>query len=368
VKALVNLLADIGPHLEWLISLFGVLQGYVGGALNALFIVLVLAVGLLYVMRRESTRSNDEESDDNDYADVEPDEETENFQSDDIAQEESTPLCREDGVEHQVDETAEAAFVDLSGIPEGSGVPTSSKFKKVVGIGWIIVKWTMVGLFVFLALWSSLTLLFEENPEVAIEELVVTLVLSILILIIGYFFRFVPDRLLLKKISRVITFLIFCFVLHNVVTADWDDSAQADGADNLNQEATCPDDVKIVWSNCIGALTYPDGAEYFGEINEDQANGTGQITWADGGRYNGNFANGERSGNGTMVWGNGDTYSGGWRNGLRSGQGVWTEVSGVKFEGSWRNGKLHGFATEYGSDGTVLRQGQWRENEFLGAE
>ena len=49
-----------------------------------------------------------------------------------------------------------------------------------------------------------------------------------------------------------------------------------------------------------------------------------------------------------------------------NGQGIMYKVDGSKWTGEWKNGKRNGSGTEYAADGTVLRSGNWVDNEYVG--
>ena len=66
----------------------------------------------------------------------------------------------------------------------------------------------------------------------------------------------------------------------------------------------CPSDA-LIWNNCFGTLTYPNGNEYVGEFKDDERNGQGTYTFADGSKYVGEFKDGKYHGQGTFTYASG---------------------------------------------------------------
>ena len=50
------------------------------------------------------------------------------------------------------------------------------------------------------------------------------------------------------------------------------------------------------WTNCVGAYTRADGAEYVGVWKDGKPHGYGTYTWPDGDKYVGEFKDGKRHG------------------------------------------------------------------------
>ena len=59
-----------------------------------------------------------------------------------------------------------------------------------------------------------------------------------------------------------------------------------------------------------GTYTWPDGAYYQGEFQEDRENGQGLYHFSNGDRYRGAFLNGRLHGNGTYTWASGTVFVG----------------------------------------------------------
>ena len=155
----------------------------------------------------------------------------------------------------------------------------------------------------------------------------------------------------------------------------------------------CPSNPSAYYDNCYGSYSYADGETYLGEWRDDKRHGRGIYTWADGDKYAGEFQNGNKHGWGTYTFADGTTYAGqykddkgqGWgtytfgpesewagdkyvgefQDGKRHGEGTYTFADGAKEVGTFRNGKLNGYAVSYAADGTILKQGIWKDDEFL---
>jgi len=113
-----------------------------------------------------------------------------------------------------------------------------------------------------------------------------------------------------------------------------------------------------------GTYTFPDGEGYIGQWKDGKEHGQGTYTFPDGEGYIGQWKNGEKHGRGTYTYPSGAKYVGEYQNGVRRGQGTYTYPSGAKIVGEWVNGELNGYAVEYNADGTILKQGIWKDDEF----
>ena len=51
----------------------------------------------------------------------------------------------------------------------------------------------------------------------------------------------------------------------------------------------CPGDTKVVWTDCFGTYTFPDGQKYVGEWRDNQRHGRGAETFPDGRKDVGEF-------------------------------------------------------------------------------
>ena len=113
-----------------------------------------------------------------------------------------------------------------------------------------------------------------------------------------------------------------------------------------------------------GTYTYPSGSKYVGQWMNGKKHGQGTYTYPSGAKYVGQWKNGEKHGRGTYTYPSGAKYVGEYQNGVRRGQGTYTYPSGAKIVGEWANGELNGYAVEYNADGTILKQGIWKDDEF----
>ena len=96
------------------------------------------------------------------------------------------------------------------------------------------------------------------------------------------------------------------------------------------------------WINCFGTFTWSGGDKYFGEFKDDEQHGQGTYTYA-----------------------NGDKYVGEWSDNEKNGQGTYTWADGKREIGEYKNGKLNGYAIQYRADGSVAREGIFKDDKFL---
>ena len=131
------------------------------------------------------------------------------------------------------------------------------------------------------------------------------------------------------------------------------------------------------------------GNRYEGSFVNGQKEGKGTYYWANGDQYVGEFKNEKFEGFGTKTYANKNLYIGDWKNNVIEGQGTFTYfVEGDKYAGSWKNNQRHGFGTYtysngekyvgmyqlnkkegagtlYRADGSIARQGLWRDGVFV---
>ena len=69
-----------------------------------------------------------------------------------------------------------------------------------------------------------------------------------------------------------------------------------------------------------------------------------------------------------LYWKNGGKCTGEWKDGEMNGQGTQYNADGSWWTGEWKNNKWNGFGTEYAADGTVLRSGNWVNDEYVEPE
>ena len=100
-----------------------------------------------------------------------------------------------------------------------------------------------------------------------------------------------------------------------------------------------------IWTNCVGTHTWDSGDKYSGEWKDDKRHGQGTYTFADG-----------------------DKYVGALENGNFNGQGTYTFPDGRKDVGEFKNGLLNGYAIQYNADGTIFKEGIFKDHVFQYAQ
>jgi hypothetical protein len=92
-------------------------------------------------------------------------------------------------------------------------------------------------------------------------------------------------------------------------------------------------------------ITFSDGETYVGFLRNDKFNGQGTLTLVDGSKYSGDFLNNVYSGRGTFLFADGRKYVGEWKDGKYNGQGILSNANG-----------------------TIINQGLWKDNNYIGSE
>ena len=110
---------------------------------------------------------------------------------------------------------------------------------------------------------------------------------------------------------------------------------------------------------------YTSGGRYEGEWKDGNKHGKGVDYFADGNRYEGEYRDGKKNGQGTLYWADGIKYTGEWKDGYINGQGTHYFTDGSRWTGEWKNNRTNGFGTDYAADGTVLRSGNWLDDEYF---
>jgi hypothetical protein len=108
-----------------------------------------------------------------------------------------------------------------------------------------------------------------------------------------------------------------------------------------------------------GVTKYSDGRVFDGFYNKGIL-AEGKLTYLDGSSYIGSFENDARNGRGTYTFPNGVVFFGKFRDDQFL-SGVLLYPNGSRFVGHWRNGVRHGPGKELRSDGSLIRDGIWRE-------
>ncbi len=127
----------------------------------------------------------------------------------------------------------------------------------------------------------------------------------------------------------------------------------------------CPSNVDVVWTNCYGTYTWPNGDKYVGEYKNHKHNGQGTYTFADGIKYVGEFKDGKRNGQGTYTYADGDKYVGEFKDEKYNGQGTYTFANGSKYVGEWEDNKNNGQGIKYLANGKVDKSGIWKDDKLV---
>ncbi len=117
-----------------------------------------------------------------------------------------------------------------------------------------------------------------------------------------------------------------------------------------------------------GTYSHSEGHKYVGEWRFDKRHGQGTYTYANGDKYVGEYNNDIRHGQGTYSHSEGHKYVGEWRFDKRHGQGTYTWGDGRKDVGEFKNDKLNGYAIQYISDGSIKREGIFKDGIFQYAQ
>ena len=64
----------------------------------------------------------------------------------------------------------------------------------------------------------------------------------------------------------------------------------------------CPINQVIVWHECIGVMTFPDGEKYIGGFRNGNRHGRGTNTFASGEQYDGDYVDDIAAGKGKYTW------------------------------------------------------------------
>eukprot|EP00980_Cylindrotheca_fusiformis_P023047 scaffold10069_cov69-Cylindrotheca_fusiformis.AAC.16 len=67
-----------------------------------------------------------------------------------------------------------------------------------------------------------------------------------------------------------------------------------------------------------------------------------------------------------MKYADGSEYKGDWHKNVRDGYGTMKYASGSEYKGNWHNDVRHGDGTLFSADGSLLQDGTWKEDKYLG--
>ena len=121
-----------------------------------------------------------------------------------------------------------------------------------------------------------------------------------------------------------------------------------------------------------GTYTFAGGEKYIGEHKNGKRDGQGTYTYLNGDKYVGEFKNDFYHDQGTFTWAagerSGNKYAGQWKNDQFHGKGVYTFADGRKAVGTFKNDKLNGYAIKYFANGSIDKEGIFKDDEFLYAK
>jgi hypothetical protein len=116
-----------------------------------------------------------------------------------------------------------------------------------------------------------------------------------------------------------------------------------------------------------GVTKYQDGRIFEGAYAHG-VKAEGKMTYMDGSTYLGKWSHGVRHGRGTYTFPNGSVFFGEFQDDRMHGSGVLTWTNGSQCMGKWRNGVRHGPGKEFKADGSVRREGAWKDGRFIVVE
>jgi len=111
---------------------------------------------------------------------------------------------------------------------------------------------------------------------------------------------------------------------------------------------TCPP--TGYFDNCYGTYIHENGDKYVGEWKNDEYHGQGTFYF---------LAENKNKG---------DKYVGEWKDSNRNGQGTYTWSDGEKYLGEFKDGNSDGFGIHYNADGSIHKQGIWKDDKFKYSE
>lgn len=103
---------------------------------------------------------------------------------------------------------------------------------------------------------------------------------------------------------------------------------------------------------------------YFGDLENNMANGKGFGYWLSGSTYEGTWKNNKRHGKGIFIWADGEKYEGDYQEDLRHGYGVYSSKSG-RYEGFWAHDMRHGEGKLYEPNGKLKVHGIWEKDKLI---
>ena len=104
---------------------------------------------------------------------------------------------------------------------------------------------------------------------------------------------------------------------------------------------------------------FPDGRRYRGALGNGVPEGLGTLRWPDKARFTGEYVAGEREGWGEFRSADGARYVGEYATGEREGQGTLIGADGTLFRGAFRAGRRQGYGVTVSPNGSSLTLERW---------
>jgi hypothetical protein len=117
--------------------------------------------------------------------------------------------------------------------------------------------------------------------------------------------------------------------------------------------------------NGQGSALFSGGNKFVGQWKNGKPFGKGLFNYADGKVYNGELMDGEPGGIGVMTYTTGDVYSGNWLYGKFDGVGTMKYASGEFYQGDWKSNKKQGNGFSINLLGDTIN-GVWINNQLNG--
>ena len=114
-----------------------------------------------------------------------------------------------------------------------------------------------------------------------------------------------------------------------------------------------------------GTYEFATGDVYKGNWVDGKANGKGKLTTKNGDIFEGEFKDNNFT-KGTLTKNNGDIYMGEFKVGMINGYGTHINPQGEKFAGRFLAGKKNGSGKLYDKEGKLIKNGIWKNDEFMG--
>jgi hypothetical protein len=121
-----------------------------------------------------------------------------------------------------------------------------------------------------------------------------------------------------------------------------------------------------------------EGDKFVGEYRNGIRNGQGTYYFLannefKGSKFVGEYRDDKRHGHGTFTYGPnsnhaGDKFVGEYKDSMPNGRGTYYFADGRKDVGEFKDGVLDGYAIQYDADGSILKEGIFKDDEFLYAQ